>query len=365
MVRNLEAPMNRLFLTFVASLLRFLTVTPGLHAADDPKVEMEELDLIMPKSMDELIKFHLAGSDFGTWESTGVTKDMWVGIPAGLKYTNQHTMDLGQDGKTIVGSYLMQTEDGTVISTGSRLVYWDADAGVPKAANSGFDMGKPYSGVSVFKGMNEDTIVWEYTETSQGKKTTYLQTVVRVDVNTHQDSVRKSGGKGEVWKTTLSRLNHLKKMMGVFGLVGEWQFNLPGAVGQRTSIRWGLDGRILHTSTSYPRDNADDPKVESGTGIMYWDPVSQSVQSNLMLLNGMAVRGKVVRVDTASVKKSFVIEYEGVTADGDQFSCTVTHTLDQKEDTNTLVYSNLMRDGRAWDPVFADQPMVLRRVKSD
>ena len=354
--------MNRLFSIFVAGVFLFLMVNPVVHAADDPKVEMEELDLTMPKSMDELLKFHLAGSDFGTWEATGVTKDMWVGIPAGLKYTNQRTMKLGEDGKTIVGSYLMQTEDGQVISTGSRLIYWDADAGVPKAANSGFDMGKPYSGVSVFKGMNEDTIVWEYTETSQGKKTTYVQTVVRVDVNTHVDSVRKSDGNGEVWKTTLNRKNPLRDMMEVFGLVGEWQFNLPGSVGQRTSIRWGLGGRVLYTSTSYPKD---DRKVESGTGIMFWDPVSKSVQSNLMLLNGMAVRGEVVRINITSPRKSFVIEYEGVTADGDQFSCTVTHTLDQKKDTNTLVYSNLMRDGRPWDPVFADQPMVLRRVESD
>ncbi len=38
--------------------------------------------------MDSVIK----SGDVGTWSAAGITKDLWVGIPAGIRYVNNETV---------------------------------------------------------------------------------------------------------------------------------------------------------------------------------------------------------------------------------------------------------------------------------
>ena len=94
-----------------------------------------------PDSMNEFINWHLDRGACGTWSDVGVTEDMWVGIPAGLKVTNtQHTRyDVAT--QQLFNSHHMATEDGKVISTGSNVMTWDADRKAVISAGSGFDMG--------------------------------------------------------------------------------------------------------------------------------------------------------------------------------------------------------------------------------
>lgn len=68
-------------------------------------------DLVMPKSMDELINWHLDHGDFGTWSESGVTEAMWVGIPAGLPYSTVTTKAVSPDGTRILSNYRMATDD--------------------------------------------------------------------------------------------------------------------------------------------------------------------------------------------------------------------------------------------------------------
>ena len=73
----------------------------------------------MPSSMNELVNWHLDRGACGTWIETGVTEKMWVGIPAGLSYTNTNIMWYEPDTEQLFHSHHMITDDGRVISTGS------------------------------------------------------------------------------------------------------------------------------------------------------------------------------------------------------------------------------------------------------
>ena len=175
-----------------------------------PQVSVQANELKMPESMAQYVEYHLDGEDLGEWVNHGTTKAMWEGIPAGIKYTNRSVFELTEDRSQFRRAYAMKTEEGKVISTGTSMTYWDEKLGHPVQANSGYDMGKPYSGTAILEGLNEDTISWKYTETSQGKTTTYLVSQKRVDANTRIETVKKADGSSSPWESTVTRVNSLK-----------------------------------------------------------------------------------------------------------------------------------------------------------
>ncbi|MCH2153525.1 MAG: hypothetical protein MK089_09325, partial [Phycisphaerales bacterium] len=61
-------------------------------------------NMTMPKSMNEFVNWHLDRGVTGIWVNTGVTKDMWVGIPAGIPFTGTNTMVYSPESDTLYNS---------------------------------------------------------------------------------------------------------------------------------------------------------------------------------------------------------------------------------------------------------------------
>ena len=141
---------------------------------------------------------------FGEWTTDAVAKDMWVGIPAGIKYTATEESRLSEDGTRVIGSYIWKTEDGRVISIGSGVTFFDTKRRKIVRRGSGFDMGEPYDGLHVLQEMG-DSMVWLYTENSQGKTTRYRTIERMVDRNHVEWSVRRADGTGPTMSSVRRR----------------------------------------------------------------------------------------------------------------------------------------------------------------
>ena len=101
----------------------------------------------LPSSMEEFVNWNLDRGVCGQWQTSGVTKDMWAGVPSGLEYTHTMSSKFDVDTGRLVDHGQMQAEDGTIISTGSGVMTWDEGRGTVVGTFSGFDMGKPFHGV--------------------------------------------------------------------------------------------------------------------------------------------------------------------------------------------------------------------------
>ena len=169
--------------TAVAAIICLLFAPPT--RADDT--------LSMPASMNQFVNWYLDHGACGTWVETGVTEAMWTGVPAGVRYTSTINMWYEPATGQLLRSHHWVTDDGRVLSTGSSLMYWDATKGAPVGSGSGYDQGKPYHGTSVLKGMNADTVVWEYTEQSGDTTRTYTVSDRYTGTNTCTNTCTGSG----------------------------------------------------------------------------------------------------------------------------------------------------------------------------
>ena len=135
--------------------------------ADHHKKEKSNLKL--SKSWKEYVSMKRKQKAFGIWSYTGKTTDFWEGIPAGLEYTHTGTTQMSADGSKILVSHVMETNDGTILSTGSGMETWDAKRKKIFSSHAGFDGGKLYNGPSELIGISETGEKWKYTETIGGK----------------------------------------------------------------------------------------------------------------------------------------------------------------------------------------------------
>ena len=135
--------------------------------ADHHKKEKSNLKL--SKSWKEYVSMKRKQKAFGIWSYTGKTTDIWEGIPAGLEYTHTGTTQMSADGSKILVSHVMETNDGTILSTGSGMETWDAKRKKIFSSHAGFDGGKLYNGPSELIGISETGEKWKYTETIGGK----------------------------------------------------------------------------------------------------------------------------------------------------------------------------------------------------
>ena len=142
---------------------------------------------------------------FGEWTTDTVTKDIWVGIPAGIKYTATEEIRLSADGTRVTGSEIWKTKDGRVLSVGSGVTFFDTKRKKIVRRISGLDMGKPYDGLAVLQEMG-DSIVWLYTENSQGKTTRYRTVERVVDRNHIMSSIRRADGTGPTMSSVRRRV---------------------------------------------------------------------------------------------------------------------------------------------------------------
>ena len=59
-------------------------------------------NLKTPSSWNQYLNSVVESGDLGTWRASGVTKDLWVGIPAGIRYVSNETTDISHDKKKLL-----------------------------------------------------------------------------------------------------------------------------------------------------------------------------------------------------------------------------------------------------------------------
>ncbi|HBV62320.1 MAG TPA: hypothetical protein DEF45_04795 [Rhodopirellula sp.] len=157
-------------------------------------------------SWNDFYEYHKSSNAFGTFQTKGVTQGMWAGIEAGQEYTATYTLESAEGGKTIRASHRMETASGEVISIGVGLQYWDERTKSVLSSYSGYDQGSFFNGFSTVKSFQplQNLIEWEYTETSHGKVTKYLQTVKQLNKGKKQQVAKKASG-GPSWDEQLTR----------------------------------------------------------------------------------------------------------------------------------------------------------------
>ena len=334
-------------------LVAVAIATLPLHAQDTAKTEM-----VMPKSMTELINWHFDHGDFGTWSESGVTEAMWVGIPAGIPYSTITTKMLSPDGTRILSNYRMATDDGRVISVGSSFICWDATKNAPISSNSGFDMGKPYSGTSTLVGMGEGVIVCEYTETSQGKVNTYRQTDTVVDFNKWKGSVAKVGGKSEPWVSTRSRWIPLKNHQGMAGLIGTWEMTMPDGTISREERTWDTNGTVV-LSRGTTR-TAEGMTNDGWMAVHYWDKSINRIATIFFGQRGGVMSGQVESTTVEGDTITMVTKFNGVIIGG----MTLTVTMHQviTPDSVTTSFPDTMLNGKDHPFSWGEITAVRKRV---
>lgn len=336
-----------------AALGLFGPASAALHAQDERLTEMA-----MPASMNDLLNWYLDSGRLGDWTTSGVTEAMWVGIPAGLKYTETGSVRISSDGTRILTTYMMMTEDGRVISTGSGSTSWDAEAGAPVTANSGFDMGKPYHGTSKLVGMTPDTLFWEYTEASRGETTTYRNSEQMVDPGTVRTSVRKAEDGAKPWVTERTRMNHLEAH-GLDALVGQWIMEMPDGSTMRTSTTFAAGRTVLVSRTGKLR--ADGTRVDESLSLMHWDPVRREVVSSYYGANGSVFDAVVVSAERSGDTVTIVSLYSGVSSTGSSMSGVLTRAV--TGDSMTTTFSETAMNGAKHDFMWSDVPFESKKVE--
>ncbi len=312
----------------------------------------------LPASWDEFARLFVMQGGLGTWTSSGTTKDMWVGIPAGLKYTHTGFTRFAGDGKSIVGSHTMLLEDGRVLSTGTQVTTWDSETGKAIATNSGFDMGKPYTGVSTLKAMDETSITWEYVEQSRGKTTTYETGYKRVGPTTQEHFVRQLPD-GKAWTTTHVRRTPLDGVLARWNVVGTWEMAMPDGSKAVAINTVGLDGHVVMTAEQSVA--ADGTRTDTGGGAMWWDAGTDTVRFHWMNVEGMSVMGEMISLTSDGAKTTMVSRHEGFDGDGEAVAATLTRVLEG--DTMTTTFSDFRSEGMPMTPAWVGVPMTSTRVK--
>ena len=59
-------------------------------------------NLKKPSSWNQYLDSVVESGDLGTWRYSGVTKDLWAGIPAGIRYVGNDTIDISHDKKKLL-----------------------------------------------------------------------------------------------------------------------------------------------------------------------------------------------------------------------------------------------------------------------
>ena len=330
----------------------------GLPTGDlGPEVPVSNQQASLPSSWEDFATRYAMQGHLGIWTVKGETKDMWVGIPAGLKYTETSRESFAGDGRSIFGSYSMILDDGTVISTGTGVLSWDDKSGTVLRTNSGFDMGKPYAGISTLKAMDDESITWEYVEKTQGQSTRYENTMRRVGANQMQGSVRRLPD-GKPWESVRLRHNPLRDLLQEFDIVGRWEVDTPAGDKNIVVNRLQLDDRILVTQEM--RKEADGTMVPTGTGAMWWDNESDGVRLHYLGADGLSVMGEMISLKRSGDAVTMVLRYRGANPGGAAVSTTITRVV--KGDTMVSTFSDFSSADFPFKPDWVDVPFQSKRI---
>ena len=172
-----------------------------------PAVAQDEIpNLKIPSSWNQYLDSVVESGDLGTWRASGITKDLWVGIPAGIRYVSNETKDISHDKKKLLMAHEYISEDGKMLSIGSGFVGWDPVAKRIYSFYSGYDGGKPFWGPRELVGFSSKGEVWKYTETSRGATYETLQVSKRTNKNSRTNITKKTDGTGEVFEVNLRKV---------------------------------------------------------------------------------------------------------------------------------------------------------------
>ena len=163
-------------------------------------------NLKTPSSWNQYLNSVVESGDLGTWRASGVTKDLWVGIPAGIRYVSNDTTDISHDKKKLLIAHEIISEDGKMLSIGSGFVGWDPAAKRIYSFYSGYDGGKPFWGPRELVGFSSEGEVWKYTETSRGDTYETLIVYKRTSNNSRVDIVKRTDGTGDTQQAKLNRV---------------------------------------------------------------------------------------------------------------------------------------------------------------
>jgi hypothetical protein len=159
-----------------------------------------------PSSWNQYLDSVVESGDLGTWRAGGVTKDLWVGIPAGIRYVSNDTRDISHDRKKLLIAHEMIAENGKMLSIGSGFVGWDPIEKRIYSFYSGYDGGKPFWGPRELVGFSSEGEVWKYTETSRGDTYETLIVYKRTSNNSRVDIVKRTDGTGDIQQTKLIKI---------------------------------------------------------------------------------------------------------------------------------------------------------------
>jgi hypothetical protein len=291
--------------------------------------------------MEEFVNWHLDHGACGSWSDVGVTKDMWVGIPAGIKVTNTHKTWYDVPTQQLINSHHMVTEDGRVISTGSNVMTWNSEDKAVVSAGSGFDMGKPYNGTSILVGMTKDSLSWEYTEQSQGKTTVYETVETYTGRNTRTNSVKVKGADSKAWVSEATRSNPAMEMLDGANLAGTWEQTGPDGTIWREVVSWVADERVL----KYEGKSKSPGGAWKGDSIFiwYWDPAYDHISTLYLDDHGTVIHGKVDSITRNGDSVSIITTHEGSRFAGLTMSTQMTQLV--TKGTITTTFQDVAIDG--------------------
>ena len=163
-------------------------------------------NLKKPSSWNQYLNSVVESGDLGTWRASGVTKDLWVGIPAGIRYVSNDTTDISHDKKKLLIAHEIISEDGKMLSIGSGFVGWDPAAKRIYSFYSGYDGGKPFWGPRELVGFSSKGEIWKYTETSRGDTYETRMVYKRTSKNSRENIVKRTDGTGDIQQAKLNKV---------------------------------------------------------------------------------------------------------------------------------------------------------------
>ena len=313
----------------------------------------------LPVSMVEFVNWHLDHGACGTWTDNGVTKDMWVGIPAGLQVVTTSKTWYDVPTGQLYSSHHMATEDGRMISTGANVMSWDADRKAVLSASSGFDMGKPYSGTAVLVGMTGDALSWEYTERSQGKTTVYENVVTYTGRNTRISAVKVKNGDGKPWVSEANRSNPAMQLLAKSGFVGTWEQSAADGSIWRQVVSWGADEHVLKFE-GMSRTPSGEWESDS-LAVWYWDPDQDCVATIFLDDHGTVINGRIDSVTRSGESVTVVSSHGGNRFGGLTMSTVMTQVL--TGDTMATSFQGMSLDGVRHKLSWSESTGTRKRVE--
>ena len=347
--------MKKLLLVLLLGVMPTGTLSAGVEATAS-----EEGTL--PESWEQYVRHVTGGNDLGTWIATGKTEGIFEGVPAGLDFTILEESRLGDAGNTILRTGTWRASDGRILSTGTGVIYWDAESGTLKAAYSGFDTGKPFTGESTLLGIDfvTGTERWKYVETTRGKTTEYLRVKQRINTNQQVNKFRKADGTGAN-QFEFKRVNPLEGVLARYDILGTWESTRPDGSRRVTTHRRALDGRAVFSGTKNVK--ADGTEEHVGSRAMWWDAERKTVRIHFLSSRGGSFMGEMISLTTEGDSITMVVRFRGTNENGVPMAGTSTRVL--TGDTMVRSSSDFSRGDR---PTTASQPprsWTIKRTSRD